>query len=152
MASIFGQPSRWAATGALLLPERLELPSEDPPAAVHWMDESIEGCHHWVRQVRLPAGERLERLDSGFWPDCDGGSSPSECATVYAGQGHRLSSWEVALWLVRGQISHNLSQVLGDVMDLGQCLTAPVQVVVGGVDIGLHGERRRLLGGSMRIL
>src|SRR3984957_18424202 len=60
---------------------------------------------------------------------------------VSAGQGHLLECerWPCCLW---GRISHNLSRDLDDVMDLGQRLTALLQVVVGRVNVGLHGERR----------
>jgi hypothetical protein len=41
-----------------------------------------------------------------------------------------------------GQISHNLSQDLAETMDLGQRLAALLRVLVAGVDVGLHRERR----------
>jgi hypothetical protein len=38
-------------------------------------------------------------------------------------------------------MSHNLSQELGDLVNLGQRLTVLLQIVVAGVDVGPHRER-----------
>ena len=48
----------------------------------------------------------------------------------------------MAFTLVRGRVSHNLSQDLDNTVDLGERLTALLQVVVTRVDVGLHRERR----------
>jgi hypothetical protein len=48
----------------------------------------------------------------------------------------------MAFSLVWGRVSHNLSHHLNDAVDLGERLTALLQIVVARVDIGLHRERR----------
>ena len=47
----------------------------------------------------------------------------------------------MAFSLARGHVSHNLSQELSDLVNLGERLTALLQVVVAGVDLGPHRER-----------
>ena len=47
----------------------------------------------------------------------------------------------MAFSLAEGHISHNLSQELSDLVNLGERLTALLQVVIAGVDVGPHRER-----------
>jgi hypothetical protein len=51
--------------------------------------------------------------------------------------------------LARGPVSHNLSQDLGNLVNLGERLAALLQFVVARVDVGLHGERGVVVPGPL---
>jgi hypothetical protein len=111
-----------------MIPLRLCLGQGSEATWLRWHDRRPK-CRRLARQPALVA-QRIEHLTTD---QKVGGSSPSECTTISAGQGHHLRCERVALTLARSLVPHKLSRVLGDTVDLGQCRTALLQVVVTGL-------------------
>src|SRR5215469_10686793 len=69
-----------------------------------------------------------------------GGSSPSERATSSQARVHFIQREKPYQLLPRGRASHNLSQLLNNLVDAGQRLAALFQVIGARVDAGPLGE------------